>query len=167
MELTKVLEDRRSIRKYKDTPIEDAKLAAVAEAFRIAPSAGNGQGWKLLIVKNADVRNKIFEATISKPAWLLQAPVILVACGTRQNVMTNGHRVDSIDVSIATTQTILAAWDIGLGTCWMASYQEDTMRAALGLDESISVVAITPLGYADDAPDAKPRNEITTVVEYI
>ena len=166
MELMQVLQDRRSIRKYKDTPIEDDKLAAVAESFRIAPSAGNGQGWKLIVVKDPAVREKIANTTLSKPAWLLQAPVILVACGTRQNVMTNNHRVDTVDVSIAFTQMILAAWDLGLGTCWMASYREDWMLEALDLDDSYSVVAITPLGYADESPAAKPRKDTEVVVEY-
>lgn len=166
MELTKALMERRSVRKYKDAPIEQAKLDAVADAFRFAPSAGNGQGWKLLIVRDEALRKKIFDATISRPAWLLQAPVILVACGTRQGVMTNAHRVDTTDVSAAFMQMLLAAHDQGLGTCWMASYREDWMKQALGLDDGMSVVAITPLGYPDEEPAMRPRKEADEVIEY-
>lgn len=160
------VKNRRSIRGYASAPIESEKLAAVCEAFRTAPSARNSQNWKLIAVSDSKARARVCAATLGSPDWLAQAPVILVACGTKQGVMTNGHRADSIDVSIATTCAMLQAWELGLGTCWMASYREDKMRDALGLEDDISIVAITPLGYPAESPALRPRKQADEVIEY-
>ena len=167
MTVQQAIETRRSIRKYKDTPIEQEKLDVIAEAFRLSPSAGNGQNWKLYIVQSAALREKIRLTCKSAPAFVTQAPAMLVLCGLNQTVMTNSHRLDSIDVSIATTSCILQAWELGLGTCWMASYEEQPLIDALGLPAGTSVVAITPLGYPDETPDAKPRKPLADLVTYL
>jgi nitroreductase len=167
MEVMKVIEDRRSIRKYRPDPVEPEKLAKIAEAFRLAPSARNGQSWKLYIVTDPATKAKIREASPSKHVMITGAPVVLVGAGTAQPVMTNGHRLDSTDVTIAMTFAMLEAHALGLGTCWMANYTEPELRAALGLSDGISVVAIMPLGYADESPEAKSRKPVDEVIEYI
>jgi len=84
-----------------------------------------------------------------------------------QNVMTNGHRVDTIDVSIAMSFAMLEAHALGLGTCWMANYTEPALKTALGLPDDMSVVVIMPLGYADEDPEPKPRKPMDEIVRYI
>ena len=167
MEIMKAIETRVSIRKYKPDAIEPEKLAKVAEAFRLAPSARNGQSWQLLIVTDPAAKERIREASPSKHSMITEAPAVLVGVCTAQNVMTNGHRVDSIDVSIAMSFAMLEAHELGLGTCWMANYTEPELRAALGLPENISVVAIMPVGYADEAPAVKPRKPADEIIKYI
>jgi nitroreductase len=98
---------------------------------------------------------------------ITEAPVVLVGAGTSQRLMTNGHRLDSTDITIAMTFAMLEAHALGLGTCWMANYTEPELRVALGLSDDISVVAIMPLGYADESPEAKPRKPVDEVIEYI
>ena len=122
MNVMQAIETRRSIRKYLSKPIEPEKLSKVAEAFRLAPSAGNGQSWKLLIVTDPEVKARIREASPSKHNMITEAPAVLVGICSTQNVMTNGHRVDTTDVSIAMSFSMLAAYELGLGTCWMANY---------------------------------------------
>lgn len=167
MQVMQAIETRRSVRKYQPTPVEADKLACVAEAFRQSPSARNAQNWKLYIVQNPQVRQKVLEATATQPDFLKQAPVVLVACGTSPGVMGNAHRSDSIDLSIGLAYAVLEAWEQGLGTCWMASYDEERMKQALGLPDGMSVVAISPLGYPDESPEAKPRKPMAEVVEII
>ena len=167
MDIKTAVETRVSIRKYQDRPIEPEKLAMVAEAFRLAPSARNGQNWKLLIVTDTKAKERIREASPSKHQMITQAPAVLVALGTNQNIMGNGHRVDTTDSTIALSFAMLQAWELGLGTCWMANYTEPGLRAALGLPEEISIVAIMPIGYADEAPAVKPRKPAEEVIEYI
>ena len=167
MEIMKAIEERRSIRKYRPDPVEPEKLARIAEAFRLAPSAMNDQGWKLLIVTDPAAKERIREASPSKHSMISEAPVVLVGISTSQRVMENGHRVDSVDVSIAMSFAMLEAQAQGLGTCWMGYYTEPGLRAALGLAEDITIAAIMPLGYAGESPEARPRKAASEVVEYI
>lgn len=167
MNVAEAIVSRRSIRKYKETPIEPEKMHAVAEAFRRAPSAKNLQDWQLLWVTSPQHKEKIRLASPSKAAMLTEAPAVLVAVGYRPDVMTNGHRADSIDLSIAMSYALLAAHEQGLGTCWMANYTEDGIRQALGLPENVTVVAISPIGYADEEPAEKIRKPLCDVFKVI
>jgi len=81
--------------------------------------------------------------------------------------MFNSHRVDSVDVSIAMSFVMLEACELGLGTCWIGYYEEPKLRAALKLSDSTSIVALMPLGYADETPEARPRKPMEEIIEYI
>ena len=167
MSIMQLIKERRSIRKYRPDPIEPEKLAQIAEAFRLAPSARNLQRWKLYIVTDPAARERISNGSPTKNTMAVEAPCVLVVTGTTQDVMANGHRVDTTDGSIALSFAMLAAQELGLGTCWMGYYTEDGIRKALGLPEDISIVAIMPLGYPDESPNARPRNDVCDVVEYV
>ncbi|MDL2234209.1 nitroreductase family protein [Ruminococcaceae bacterium OttesenSCG-928-L11] len=166
MQVMEAIQARRSIRQYKPDAIEQEKLDQLAEAFRLSPSARNSQSWKLLIVRDPEKRDALVQALGSRPP-LVGAPVILCACGLNSSDMPCGHRADSVDLSIALSFVMLEACDLGLGTCWMGSHEEDKVRSVLGLPDSVTIPAITPLGYAAEAPDARPRKALTDVVEYI
>lgn len=166
MELLDAITNRRSIRKYLDRPIEPEKLEKVANAFRMAPSAKNLQNWKLLIIRDSDLKEQIRLSSPSKAMMLTQAPAVLAAVGYSQDVMTNGHRVDSIDLSIAMSYALLEAYEQGLGCCWMANYEEDNLRKVLGLPEGTSIVAISPIGYPAEESAKKIRKSLEEVIEY-
>ena len=167
MDVMQAIETRKSIRKYLTKPIEAEKLEKIAQAFRKAPSARNGQNWKLLIVTDPAAKARIREESPSRHQMLTEAPAILIGTCSVQNVMTNNHRVDTIDVSIAMSFAMLEAHELGLGTCWMANYTEPGLRKALGLPDDVSVIAIMPVGYADEDPAPKPRKDIGDIVSYI
>lgn len=167
MDLLELIAARKSIRKYKPDSIEPEKLEKVAEAFRLSPSAKNLQGWQLICVENPELKEKIRDASTGRAPMLGQAPAILVAVGFSRRVMTCGHRSATVDLSIAMSYACLEAYTLGLGTCWMASYSEEAIKAALGLPDEASVVAISPIGYADEAPSPKPRKPLAEVFKII
>lgn len=167
MHVIDAIKSRQSIRKYLNKEIEPKKLELVATAFRMAPSAKNLQNWKLLIVQSPTLKEKIRNASPSKAPMLTHAPAVLVAVGFSQDVMTCGHRVDSIDLSIAMSYALLEAYEQGLGTCWMANFDENLLREALNLPLGTSIVAISPLGYPDETPNPKSRKSLEDVVEYL
>lgn len=163
--LKELLEQRRSVRKYLTLPVEQEKLAAIAEAFRLAPSANNRQEWKLYAVSDPAVKAAIRKASPSGHPMLEEAPVVLIAAGKKTDNMTNSHRADTIDISIAFSYALLQAAELELGTCWMANYTEPELQAALGLPEDISIVAISPLGYPAEMPAARPRKALEEILE--
>ncbi|NJP39762.1 nitroreductase [Oscillospiraceae bacterium HV4-5-C5C] len=167
MDLMDLIHSRRSIRQYLPRKVEDWKLAALGEAFRLAPSARNGQHRKLFLVRNPELRAKICQATPGQPAMLAQAPVIVVAAGLPAPEMTCGQSTNTIDVSIALSFLMLEAQELGLGFCWLGSFYADEVRQALNLPPDHRIVAISPLGYASEQPEAKPRYAAEDMITYL
>ena len=91
---------RRSIRHYKDMPVEEEKLDRVLEAGRLAPSAGNLQEWKFVVVRDKITMGKLAIAANSR--FVKEAPVVIVACATvTAYAMECGQLAYPIDLAIA------------------------------------------------------------------
>ncbi len=156
MELMDVIRDRRSVRKYKSTPVSRDDIDYVLEAARLAPSWGNRQCWRYIIVTDEELRKKI---TIRD--WAAEAPVVIVGCADPTKAGDKaGKPYYMLDMGISMEHLILAAHERGLGTCWLGGqFDEEVVREALGVPESHRVVALTPLGYPDETPPAKDRKK--------
>ncbi|HSH36112.1 nitroreductase family protein, partial [Schnuerera sp.] len=83
-----------------------------------------------------------------------------------ESVMRGGQPRYTVDLSIATAYMILEAYEQGLGTCWLGSYDENMVKDVLGIPEEVRVVAITPLGYPDESPAPRPRKELGEIISY-
>lgn len=164
MNVFEVIRSRRSIRKYKPAPVEPEKLSQILEAGRLAPSAKNLQPWHLIVVTEEEDRKAL--KTAYDADWFVNAPVIIVACGDPSTAWRrkDGEEFWKVDVSIAMQSMILAAWELGLGTCWIGAFNEDAARKTLKIPANIRVLAMTPLGYPDEEKgevlNRKPVNEI-------
>ena len=79
MEFYKTISERRSIRNYSNRPVPEDSLKRIAEAVTLAPTACNRQPFKILAVRNAELRAAICAACPRR--FLPEAPVILVALG--------------------------------------------------------------------------------------
>lgn len=165
MELLDLMESRVSVRKYRCAEVEPEKLNKVLEAMRRAPSAGNRQKWLFYVAKTPEAKARL--AAVTQFPWVGDAGAVLAAVGTDCGVMTNGHRSDTVDLSIAMSFGMLEATALGLGTCWIAHYEEPDARQALGLPEDYSVAALMTLGYPDEAPDPRPRKPLEEVVRTV
>ncbi len=160
------IRERRSVRKYTEQPVEKEKLDLVLEAARLSPSASNRQDWKFIVIQDKEMIAKMVGAC-NNQGFVGQAPVILVACATNPGgIMSCGQPRDSVDLSIATAYMILAAHDLGLGTCWLGSFNEAKVKELLKIPAGIRVVAITPLGYAATKPRPTNRKDIEDITCY-
>lgn len=166
MEVFEALKERRSVRAYSSTPIEDYKILKVLEAARISPSAKNRQEWKFIIVKNDKVKQRLLPAVKGR-RFVVEAPVIIAACATEPSfIMPCGQHAYTVDLSIAMSYMILEAQELGLGTCWLGGFFEDQVKEVLEIPENVRVVAITPLGYPAEKPKEKPRRSLKEIVCY-
>ena len=166
MDVLNAIQDRRSIRKYSPCSIEEDKLKKVLEAGRLSPSASNRQSWKFVVVKDAEIRMKLANAAGGQ-TFIGQAPITLVACGTDlDGVMMCGQHRCSVDLSIATAYMILEAHEQGLGTCWLGRFDEKMVKEILCIPDNVRVIAMTPLGYPDEIPSARPRKKLEEIVCY-
>ena len=162
MDVFEVLEKRRSIRKYQTRSVENEKINRILEAARLGPSAGNRQPCHFIVVTSPEVKESLRAAYNEE--WILQAPAIIVACVNPKESWRrkDGEEYWKVDAAIAMQNLILAATELGLGTCWIATIDEKAAKKALNIPKDIRVVAMTPLGYPNEekgvVTDRRPLN---------
>lgn len=167
MDIFKVIGDRRSIRKYKDVPVGRDKIEQLLSFARLAPSWKNLQCWRFLVLTEPARRASLLDAfpddNPGKKA-IATAPCVIVVCADpSQSGVENGIEYYIADTAIAFDHLCLAAHGMGLGTCWMGWYNEESIKEALGIPPQIRVIGITPLGYPDQEPKPRPRKELSEV----
>ncbi|HTG80427.1 MAG TPA: nitroreductase family protein [Geobacteraceae bacterium] len=170
MDIFQVIENRRSIRKYRDTPVEREKIDRILDAARLAPSWKNMQCWRFLVLDGMEKREALLSAfpddNPGKRA-IAQAPVVIVVCADpAQSGVENGIDYYVADTAIAFEHLCLAAHALGLGSCWMGLYDEAAVHTALGIPDGVRVVGITPLGYPDQDPKPRPRKELAEIAYF-
>ena len=165
MDVLSAIQGRRSIRKYSNKPVEEEKLLKVLEAARLSPSAKNQQNWKFIVVQDGETRERLTKAI--GQSFVGEAPIILVCCGTEpESIMRCGQSRYTVDLSIATAYMILEAYEQGLGTCWLGSFDEGKVKEVLNIPEEVRVVSITPLGYPSESPSQRTRKTLDEIVSY-
>lgn len=165
MSVMEIIQKRRSIRSYTDRPVEEEKLQAVLEAGRLAPSAMNKQEWQFYVVRNKDLRTRLV-AACGGQKMVGEAPVVLVVGSREGGTMLCGQKRSSVDSSIAMSFMMLEATEQGLGTCWLGAFENDKVKQVLNIPEEISVVAVSPLGYAAEQPLPRPRKPMEEVAVF-
>ncbi len=166
MTFLELVQKRYSVRAYKPDPISDELLQQVLEAARLAPTASNRQAFQFIVIHTAGRMTEL--KRIYARDWFVQAPLVICACGLpAQNwVRRDGKNYNDVDVAIAMDHLILAAADLGLGTCWIAAFDIAAAREVLGLPPDVEPIAFTPLGYPADAPKPKQRKPLAELVRY-
>jgi nitroreductase len=164
MNVLDLLKKRRSIRKYQAKLVEGEKVAEVLEAARLGPSANNQQPCHFIVISKAEVRESLRAAY--KAEWFIQAPIIIVGCVNAKEAWRrrDGEDYWKVDLAIAMQNLVLSATELGLGTCWIANFDENPIKKALNIPKETRVVAMTPLGYPDEEKgpitDRKPLGTI-------
>ena len=170
MDIFQVFRERRSIRKYKETQVEAEKIEQILDAARLAPSWKNMQCWRFLVVSHPEQKKALLTAFPEENPGtraIAAAPVIIVACADpAESGVENGIEYFVADTAIAFEHLCLAAHALGLGTCWMGLYDEVVVKKALGIPDTIRVVGVTPLGYPDQEPKARPRKTLSEITFY-
>jgi len=167
MELTDCIRTRRSVRKYIDKPIPWELVTLVLDAGRMAPSAGNLQNWRFIVVKDEGRKKKIAEAAINQ-SWMEKAAVHIVVVGEPEKSKAfygvRGERIYTIqNCAAAVENMLLAAHDAGLGACWVGAFDEFLLAKAIALPDLAVPYAIMTLGYADEKPMLPPKFRIEHV----
>ena len=147
MDFYDVVKNRKSIRKYTTQKIPEDVLKRVLEAARWAPSWGNKQCWRYIVVDDPAVMSNI----VTGVAKSFNAPMLIVVCADpEQSGHKDGKEYYLVDAAISFEHLVLAAAAEGLGTCWLGGmFNEADVKRHLSIPDKIRVVAITPLGYPE------------------
>lgn len=167
METQECIESRRSCRLYLDIPVEFEKLGNILNAGRVAPSAGNLQDWRFVLVTEEGMRKQLAEASM-KQYWMEKAPVHIVVVSTpEKDERMYGKRGMELytlqNCAAAAMSMLLSAHDQGLGSCWVGAFEEGMVRRALQMPDNAKPVAIITIGYPDEEPARTPKFAIDNV----
>ena len=171
MDFMKLAKERFSVRKFTDKPVEQEKLDVILEAGRVAPTAHNNQPQKIYVLQSEEALAKIN----SLCRCIFGAKTVLMITNDKnlewQNPLEEGVYAGVEDVSIVATHMMLAAWEQGIGSCWVNYFAPTEIAKAFNLPANEQLVLLMPLGYA--AEDEKPAplheasRDIKDMVQYL
>ncbi len=169
MDVFEAITGRRSVRRFKATPLERATIVKLLEAARWAPTAGNLQPWVFVAVTSAEVREELAAAAYNQ-RFVAEAPLVIgVAAAPPPNSRYGGRGQDLYalqDTAAAVQNILLAAYALGLGTCWVGAFDDDAVARALRLGPDEKPVALIPVG--EPAREGKSnRRPLVEVVRWL
>jgi F420 biosynthesis protein FbiB-like protein len=190
MDTLEAIAARRSIRKFKDTPVPNEAVETILKAAIQAPSGNNRQPWRFVVVKEdertemvRDMREGIDQLAamginLGSSRWtanvMEQAPVTIfvfnVHGGHTPGTPPSEDEMDVVDVQsigAAIQNMLLAALDLGLGSLWICDvfYAYDGLCAWLGQEHQM--IAAVSFGYPDEQPSPRPRRPVDEVTVWM
>ncbi|MBU2561766.1 MAG: nitroreductase family protein [Nanoarchaeota archaeon] len=168
METFECIEKRRSTRNFNDLPVEWEKVGNILRAAQLAPSSGNVQDCKFVVVTDKTKRAALANAAL-KQHWIAKAPVIIIVYSepkpTQRFYGLRGEKLYTIQNSAAAIENILlAATDQGLASCWVGAFDESMVNSVTGAPDSARPQAIIPIGYSDEEPVMPKRHRLVDLV---
>lgn len=168
MDFFDAVSTRHSIRRFEDRAVEQEKLDKVFKVIDSAPSAGDLQGYEVVVVRNGDARRKLSEAAYGQDS-LVEAHIVLVFCADHllsgSKYGQRGADLYSIqDATIAAAYAQLASTSLGLSSVWVGAFDPAKVAAAIEAPNDITPVAMIPIGYAAEEPKASARRPISDII---
>jgi nitroreductase len=166
MEFEKVLENRRSIRKFSDRDVPDELIKSLIDCALMAPSSMNGQPWNFIIVRDAETKRRLTETKNKycppdkkdySADFLNEAPLLILTCVDRARAFDRGIE----NGVLATANLLLAAANYGLTSVYMSAYTPgvpevaDEIRSILNIPPDIDPITLVPIGYPGGTPEQK------------
>jgi nitroreductase len=136
LDVLRAIGERRSIRSFLDKDITESDIRKIVECGALAPSAGNLQPWEFVVVRDPGRRGALAEAAHGQD-FIAEAPVVIVVLANQARSATvygrRGSELYSIqDTAAAIQNMLLAAWDMGLGSCWVGAFDEGAVAEIVG-----------------------------------
>ena len=168
MEFFETVRNRHSVRKYQPREVEQDKLNQILETVNAAPSAGDLQGYQVILVRDPSTKQALSQASYGQ-GCLVEAPLALVFCADHlRSAGKYGKRGADLyavqDATIATAYCQLAATALGLATVWVGAFDPKGVSAAINAPANMTPVSIVAIGYAAEEPGATPRRKLEDLV---
>jgi len=170
MDVFEAIKGRRSVRAFTNQPVSSEEITKLIDAARHAPSAGNIQPWEFVIVRDPKIKRGLSAAALDQ-TFIEEAPVVIVVCAnqlrSRSRYESRGVNLYCLqDTAAATQNMLLAAYALGLATCWVGAFQEEEARKGLNIPSGVRPVAIIPIGYPAEKPMSRSRRPLSEIVHY-
>jgi len=159
------IKSRRSVRKYSNRRISEDDLNLILEAGRWAPSGANAQPWHFIVVRGKATIKQLSDAcyySVFKSRHVGEASVVIVILGNPAARSATYIQ----DCTIAGANMTLMANALGIGSCWIGAFEDDTVMNILTIPDQLKIVALISFGYAVKQPRVTPRLELKDIVHY-
>jgi len=165
-----IIKKRRTTKKYLKINVEFEKINNIIDAGMWAPSSGNVQPWKFILVQNKEKKEEIEKAAFHQE-WLSSAPVLLVVCAnvdkTKRYYGVRGERLYVVqDCAAAIENMLLEATSLGLGSAWVGAFDEGELKRCLDIPDDIRPQAILAFGYSDGEMVVPSKKEISACLYF-
>ncbi|MGD0230113.1 MAG: nitroreductase family protein [Syntrophorhabdales bacterium] len=170
MDVLEAITERRSVRKYRSEPVPDELILRCVEAARLAPSWANTQVSHFVVVKDRSVREALGSAlSPNNPAYKAFADAPCVICLVAKRRVSGFKKGEPVtdkgdwymyDAGISMEHLVLCACALGLGTVHVGNFDAKKVEEILGVPDGYGAVAMTPVGYFDEAPTSTPRRPL-------
>ncbi|RLE02550.1 MAG: hypothetical protein DRJ11_06840 [Candidatus Aminicenantes bacterium] len=167
--LLKLIWQRRSIRRFLESPIPREKILLCLEAARWAPSAENVQPWRFLVIDDPEVKQRFAEKVFSGiyfPSRFAQHAPVLILVMARLDILANrvGKQIQGVayhllDIGMAGEHLVLQAEELGLSTCWIGWFNLKKARKFFSIPRKYKIISLIALGYAAKRPPRAPRKK--------
>lgn len=170
MDLIEAIRDRRSIRSFTDKPVLDNTINELINLAQWAPSAGNRQARDFIIIRDNKTKEKLCSAALDQE-FIKEAPVVIIVCANEERSALRygerGHTLYCIlDAAAAVQNLLLAVHSLGLGACWISAFSDLKVKAILNLPRFLRPIAIIPIGYSFEKPQAPTRLSHNIIVHH-
>ena len=162
MSLLDLILSRRSIRRYENKDIPEEVLQQILETGRQAPSAANRQPIRFVIVNDPDILKNLCDNLINR--FVKHAPVAIVGCADIKSLLTGKWAV--VDTTIAMENMVIAAWSLGIGSCWIGACNEEKVKELLKIPDKWKFVALLTFGYPAEQPKQRKKKPIEKMFSF-
>ena len=177
MDVFKAINTRRNVRSYTKEAVTDEELNSLLEAAVRAPSAGNRQTWRFVVVRNPETIEKMYRSasySSHKQTFVKKAALVIVVCANtdiykRSSVAYRERGINLFciqDTAAATQNLLLAAHAMGLGACWVSLFDEEQVRDTLNLPDGVRPLVLIPTGHTNSKAKPGPRKPLNEVIIY-
>ena len=164
MDVMTAIKGRRSVRNFTGESVDKDTLLKLLEAAVWAPSGGNGQTWRFVVITDTAMMKKI---KMVSPGLLGDPPAVIVIAQDMALAQHKGGKmgpksITKMDSAIASQNIMLAAYEMGLGTCVIASFHPGAVAKLLAMPENIQPHLLVSVGHpdADPPPPARLLEEV-------
>ena len=169
-DILELITSRRTIKHFLPKFVSWENIAKVIDAARHAPSSGNIQNWKFIVILETEIKQGIAQAAYDQYE-ITQAGVLIVVCAEIEKAERyygmRGERLYSVqNCAAAVENMLLEAQSLGLGTRWIGAFDEEEVRSLLKIPDEARPQAIVALGYPKEIPPKPAKYPLETVVYF-
>jgi nitroreductase len=171
MDFFQLCHNRKSVRKFLQKEVSDETIKKLLKTALTAPSAGNLQAYRIIVVRDKKTKEKLSNAAFGQ-YFIAQASFVLVFLALPDESSGKyGYRGSRLyclqDATIACTYAMLAAEEMSLSTTWVGAFDDNEVKQVLELDRNQHPVALLPVGCKGESPLPTGRKPFNIMVEWM
>jgi len=167
-DILEIIKTRRNVKEFLPKFVDWDKISKILDAARHAPSCGNIQNWKFIVVIETDLKKQLAEAALQQYE-IINASTLIVVCGEPEKAERyyglRGERLYTVQNCAAAIQNmLLEAHSLGLAARWIGAFEEEMVKRLLSIPEEARPQAIIAVGYPKEVPQKPPKMPLESLV---